>query len=538
MKAQIKNFIFAGLGLFLMASCNKTANLDDASKAIPKDAVSVTAINAPSMFQKADFESVKQMDFYKAMVDSASSHNTTMADILRDPRKSGVDFTKNIYLVQDYQIGKSDAGTVALMSLSNAGDFENLLKNSSKDVKIESKDGIKFIVSTPKTENTAPTNEDGFNYADRNKERATTVAWNDKMAIIGDFTEGGGFRKYFNLKAGETVAANAQFGKLLAAKHDVYTYMSFDKLADDASIKTGAGAMNIDPKDLKGNYAMGYADFENGEIVSKSDYQINAGLRKEWGLMFKDNVKTDFSKYLKGNNLGFAMTLALDMKGIKEIINTSPQLKGAIELGKGSDSFSTDDIFKAFDGDVVVAAAPNVANTSQSSDKKWAGMMGFKLQDKATMLKLVNYLVAQKALVAEGGDVYHFSGAADMVANGYVDNGKLAIVDDVIFLGDATTVSGLKTGNSVTADVKDILNKNIMGVYANFNQIFATTEGLQNPQFGEMKMTMTGKNAEATLKTRDANENALKSLMKSINQWYLTQKAENAKRSTDDRKII
>jgi hypothetical protein len=290
--------------------------------------------------------------------------------------------------------------------------------------------------------------------------------------------------------------------------------------------------MNIDAKDLKGNYATGFADFENGQIVSKSDYQINAGIRKEWGLMFKDNVKTDFSKYLKGNNLGFAMTMALDVNGIKEIINTNPQFKSALELGKGSEAFSTDDIFKAFDGDMVVAAAPEVGKD------KWSGLMGFKLKDKATMLKLVNYLVAQNALVAEGNDVYKFGGAADMMSSTYVENGKLAFVDDVVFVGDAATVSGLKTGGNVSADVKDVLNKNIMGIYANFTQMFANTEGLQNPEFSEMKMTMTGKNAESTVKTRDANENALKSLMKAINRWYLKSKADEAKAAAGDKKII
>jgi hypothetical protein len=248
--------------------------------------------------------------------------------------------------------------------------------------------------------------------------------------------------------------------------------------------------------------------------------------------MFKDNVKTDFSKYLKGNNLGFAMSLALDMKGIKEIINTNPQFRSALELGKGDAGFTTDDIFKAFDGDVVVAAAP------QSGDKKWSGMMGLKLQDKATMMKLVNYLIAEKALVAEGNDVYHFTGAADAMSKNYVETGKIAFVDDVIFVGDAATVLGLKTGGNVSADVKDILNKNIVGVYANFNQMFANTEGMQNPEFGEMKMTMTGKSAEATIKTRDANENALKSFMKAINQWYLKSKADDAKRDTEAKKVI
>ena len=83
MKAQLKNIAFFAFGLFLLASCNKTANLDDASKAIPKDAVSVTAINLPSLFQKADFESVKQMDFYKAMLDSMKSDDAFMKEIGR-----------------------------------------------------------------------------------------------------------------------------------------------------------------------------------------------------------------------------------------------------------------------------------------------------------------------------------------------------------------------------------------------------------------------------------------------------------------------
>jgi hypothetical protein len=533
MKAPIKNLLFIAIGLFLLASCNKTANLDDASKAIPKDALSVTAINLPSLFQKADFESVKQMDFYKAMVDSAKAKDAAMADILRDPKKSGVDFTKNVYLVQDYGIGNTPSnadGMTLLMSLANAADFETLLKNSDKDAKIETKDGIKFIVSTLKTDVTND-EDNSMTYA-RHKEHRSVVAWNDKMAVISSYTEGGDFTKYFKLKADESIAKNAEFGKLFGTKHDVYTYMSFDKLANDPQVKGGAGMMNIDPKALKGNYITGYSDFENGQIVSKSDYQINAALRKEWGLMFKDHVNTDFSKYLKASNLGFAMTLSLDVKGIKEIINTNPQFKAALEMGKGNEAFSTDDIFKAFDGDVVVSASP------QTGDKKWAGMIGFKLHDKAAMEKLVNYLVSEKALVSEGNGVYQFGGMADMMADNYVDKGKLAFIDDVVFVGDAATVSSLKTGGNLTEDVKNVLNKNIFGVYANFGQIFATTEGMQNPELTEMKMTMTGKKADAVIKTRDASENALKSLMKAINRWYLKSKADDAKAAAEGKKII
>lgn len=533
MKAHFKNILFAAVGLFLMASCNKTANLDDASKAIPKDAVSVTALNLPSLFQKADFEAVKQMEFYKAMVDSANTENAAMADILRDPRKSGVDLTKNVYLVQDYNLAnaaQSGNNMTALMSLSNASDFETMLKSSDATAKIETKDGIKFILSTPKADENDQ-DADASNYGQRNRNRGV-VAWNDKLAIIGTYTEGSDFTKYFKQKPEESIAKNEQFGKLFGTKHDMYSYMSFDKLADDAQIKGGAGMMNLDPKSLKGNYATGYADFENGQIVSKSDYQINADLRKQWGIMFKDNVKTDFSKYLKGSNLGFAMTMALDVKGIKEIINTNPQFKAALEMGKGNEAFSTDDIFKAFDGDMVVSAAP------LAGSEKWSGMMGFKLNDKAAMLKLVNYLVAEGELIAEGNDVYRLKGLASMMTTDYVEQSKLAFVDDVVFVGDAATISSLKTGGGLNADVKEVLNKNIFGLYANFGQIFANTEGMENPEVSEMKMTMTGKKADMTMKTRDANENALKSLMKAANRWYLKSKADEAKRDAADKKMI
>ena len=61
---------------------------------------------------------------------------------------------------------------------------------------------------------------------------------------------------------------------------------------------------------------------------------------------------------------------------------------------------------------------------------------------------------------------------------------------------------------------------------------------MQNPELSEMKMTMTGKNADMTVKMRNANENALKSLMKAANQWYLKSKADEAKQPSETKKII
>ncbi len=525
MTSSMKSATLFSLVLVFLASCTKSAKLDETANAIPKDAVSVTAINLPALMQKADFESVKQMDFYKDMVDSASAENAAIADIMRDPKKSGVDFTKNIYVVQDYNFltdNHNGALAAVLLSLTDASAFEKMLTSGKKQHKIETKDGIKYL--TYQGENN---NEDGMSYA----KHSEGVAWNDKMAVLGGHTEGGDFSAYFKNKAEESIAKNENFTKLFGEVHDIYSYTSFDKMADNPQIKASAGMMNIDPKALKGNFATGYADFEKGQIVSKSDYQINKELRKQWGLMFKDNVKTDFSKYLKGDNIGFVATLALDMKGLKEVINANPSFRVMLEASK-SDKFTTDDIFKAFDGDIVIAAGP-----TSGTDKKWNGIIGFKLNDKATMEKLVNFLVGQDALVSEGNGVYRMGGMADMMSKSYVDQGKVAFVDDVIFAGDAVTIGNLKNGNAVSGDVKDVLNKNIFGLYANLSKIFMDTEGMKDPEMTELKMMMNGSHGEGTMKMKDANENSLKSLMKAANRWYLKNKAEKAKMEAEPKEM-
>jgi hypothetical protein len=515
MKSLMKNAILFSLILVFLASCTKSAKLDETANAIPQNAMSVTAINLPSLMQKADFESLKLMDFYKNIVDSASTENAAIAEIMRDPKKSGVDFTKNIYIVQDYNFSSGNRNDAALLiSLSDVGTFEKMLTSGKKHGNIETKDGIKYL--TFRGENA----EIGL--------LQQSIGWNDKMAVVSSGIENPNVPAFFKNKAEESITKNENFTKLFNESHDIYSYANFDKLAESSEMKSSAGLMNIDPKSLKGNYATGYADFEKGQIVSKSAYQINNDLRKQWGLLFKSSVKTDFSKYLKGDNIGFAATLALDMKGVKEILNANPQYRILLESAK-SDNFSTDDIFKAFDGDIVIAANPNV----NKDDKKWNGMIGFKLSDKPTMEKLLNLLISKDALVSEGNGVYHFGGMADMMSKSYVESGKIAFVDDVIFMGDAATIGGLKSGSAVSSDVKDVLNKNIFGLYTNFSKIFANTEGMNDPEMTEFKMMMNGTNGEGVMKMKDGNENSLKSLMKAVNRWYLKNKADAAKQKAE-----
>jgi Domain of unknown function (DUF4836) len=520
---SIKTLALAVTTSFLLfTACKKTTNLNDVSIAIPKDAMSVMSFNVASLMQKADFESVKLMDFYKEGIGKLNNENPALAEIMKNPTKSGIDLSKNIYLTQNVNLGVgmgSDAESAILMTLSNKNDFENMIKAGNLGT-VQNKDGVSFI-SLKKEIN--ETNEDGYTISSNLN---SMVAWNEKMAVLSsnakENTEGvDAILSYFKTKPEESITKNETFNAAMSATHDFNSFVSLDKYAED--MKGAAAAMNIDPKALVGNYFTGYGDFEKGQIVSKSAFNINKILVKEWGILFKNNVKTDFSKYINGQNVGFAMTMGLDMKGLKEIINTNAQLRMTAEMAKGRSEFSIDDLCKALDGDMVIAANPQ--------GNEWQGIMGFKIADKAAIQKLLNILSQKEVIIKVSDEEFTLSKSVDMMSKSYVgENGKLRIKDDILFVGSNESVSQLTGTGSIKSEIKDVLNKNIFGMYANFTQIFAASEDMKDPEFTEMMITMNSKNGDSIFKTKDSNENSLKSLMKAVNRWYLKNKTENAAR--------
>ena len=158
-------------------------------------------------------------------------------------------------------------------------------------------------------------------------------------------------------------------------------------------------------------------------------------------------------------------------------------------------------------------------------------------------MKFMDALVEKEILVKENDNAYHFTDGADAMSSSYVKGkGKMVIKDDVLFTGDEITINALNTNGSVNSDVKDVLNKNIFGVYANFVKIFANDTKMQDPDFTEMKMTINSKTGEGTIKMKNENENSLKSLMQAINKWYLKSEAEKQQNKIEmdktDRKSI
>ena len=127
------------------------------------------------------------------------------------------------------------------MTISDAAAFEKMLTSGKTPQTVQTKDGIKFIAQN----NESRTNsEEGLSYG----KKSGIVAWNEKMAIIGgnmgENTEGSSVLNYFKNKADQSIVKNENFNKLFSEPHDIYTYANFDKIADNPSVKGGAGMMN------------------------------------------------------------------------------------------------------------------------------------------------------------------------------------------------------------------------------------------------------------------------------------------------------
>ncbi|MFM2268335.1 MAG: hypothetical protein RL757_1776 [Bacteroidota bacterium] len=470
--------------LIFAASCKKTTSLNDAAVFIPRESQQVTAFNLQNMMQKADFEAIKQMEFYKAMTAESEKENPILAEILKNPAQSGIDFSKNMYMVTEKGM------PMLYISISNMSAFEKMVK----EVPI-SKNGVKVV-----------RNADGF------------VAWKSDLAILGisaktDAEEDAALdasfdaEKLFNVKADQSMASNPKFAELMSSKHDMVSYMSLENLGELMGTR-----LPIGKSELKSSYVSGFGDFENGQMVGKSEFNIAPSLTKDFGIMFKNNVKTDFSKYLTDPNLAFACTFALDTKGIKQILQENSGLEAMLDSKERG--FSIDDILKAIDGDMMLSV--------NNHGGKMSPTLGIKVNDKATAQKFLNTGVQMGALKAEANGAYSLA-VKDAVNSKSIDaNGQFMFKDDVLFFSDNNAPTG---GN--TSVVSKALTSNIFALYMNFQQfggIESEAKALKGTPLTDMRMSINGKTAETVLRTNNPNENVLKSIFQFVNKMYLERK--------------
>lgn len=505
--------LFAVYFLITLGACNKNQSPEDAIRNIPADVTMLTTINVPSLMKKMDFETVKTLPFYTESAKKVSSNDALVSMIMMDPEKSGIDLTKNMYLVgwaDPKGNGEFTMGTVCSVKDINA--FTNMM-NTGRTEKAIQKDGNWTIA-----------------------ESNTFISWNKQLAVIlagdNEVVNEKFARQIFTLQPANSVASNKDLNKLLGEKHDISAWMNSNALAEIRDIKFGAGSINIKAEDLKNNYIHSFVDFEKGEINAQNRFFFNKGLIKDVSLLVKDDVNTDFTSYFP-DNASSVTALALDFKGIRQVMSENIMLKKMVTESLEDAGFTFDDVTKALQGDILM--------TSFALNGKNTGLVAMKISDKNLVNKFLNLGIRYGILEKAGTDMYRIAGAAPAGENNSPMSGNLSmnsdtrilIQKDMLILANDEAVAakiiagGFKdAGTNKTAMVK-MMNNNLFSNMMNLSQLAPgdkTLEALKTVK--EMKTSINRKGSETKMLMLDQEVNSLRAIINAMNEQYLKEKKE------------
>lgn len=471
---------------------------------IPTEATSVNTVNLQSMLDKMDFEEVKKMDFYRKMMEDSEVERPELVYLMENPQESGVNLDKNIYMFSDMDeddMDNSIAGTV--MQIKDVDKFEAMLKNADQ----------KGALSIEK--------KGKYNLARMGNRGA--IVWNDKVAIAG----GGGrdsdaladkLVDMLTKKPSKSIQKNKDFKKNFKGNHDFFSYNSSKFLSSMANDEANMilEAFNLTPKDLEDNYTITYGDFKDGKLEAKQEYILNAKVKEMLKAIIKEDVSTDFTKYIPAENMVGVFTGGLNVRGINQLMSEMGMAGGAADMVLNGINLSRDDIMKAIDGDVFVATYMSEGNNEPSF------LGGLKIADQKLMDKILEVGTKFRVLKKTGKNVYQVSALASMLSSELemLGNSQFVVEDGMLLFGNEDNVQKVNRGNFKRASRSDI-GDGAFGFYADMEAINDAFPNIKMDEADEIRMSgnLSGSSSSMTFKNKD--ENGLKKLMKIINEVYM-----------------
>lgn len=490
--------------ILLIVSCKEEASTPkDALAYVPATSTSVTAIDLKKLMQKADFQEVKQMEFYKNMVSESQQENPQIAKVLLNPEASGVELGGKIYVATAFsEQDPQEITTYFYIPLKDAAAFEALVKSSKSEM--GEKEGIKMIAD----------------------EGNSMLAWNKSLAVFAytnkkkaEFQQR--LVNAFKIDKENTLTKNPRLQSALNANHDITSYLSTNALAKNSGAGFALSMIDVKPEALKDNFISSYADFENGKMVGHSDFDINKQLGEDFlGRFFKKEAEADFSKILPKEQLTFATVLALDLVGIDKFLSERPNTKKYADFALNDLGIKRSDMIEALGGDVMVAGF----GSQNLKDAKI--MVSLSLKDEAKARELLQLAVKGKKLKEIEKDFYTAISFGNQDFNITVNKGfgKVLLKNGMLtFCSNDELMNKIKageTGGEYTTALKAFDNQTFAGWF-DFNalQDYLGNKGAE-ASFQEMDFKVNSKGADFMLETKDPNTNSLNAFFEMMNEAY------------------
>lgn len=489
--------------VLVITACKKdTLAPSDALAFVPATSSNVTAIDLKSLLQKADFEAIKQMSFYKDMVAETESRNPKLGKILLDPMASGIDLTGKIYTATD--IGQDNAEeftTYFFIPLKDAAAFGRLFEQQKASISMV--DGISLF-------------QEGKN---------AILGWNKTVAIFAvNNQQDADFRDRviaaFKPQADNPLLKDGKLQKAFSGNHDIISWLSTNELAKNSGAVFALSMMDVKSDALKGNFIHSYADFEKGKLVGRSEFMFNDQMGKDFiGRFFKDEAKTDFSKVLPQQKLTFATVMALDLVGMDKFLSERPQNKDYADFVLNKVGIQRRDLVDALGGDIMIAGFGG--ETLQNANIQ----ISMSLRDEAKAKEVLEIAVKDGKLKMVEPNVYKLIsiGNEDFYIQRNKGMGKLLLKNGILtFVTDEALFEKLKageTGGEYSTALKQFDNQTFAGWF-DFQSAWNAIGGDQTQSFKQMHFKMNGKGADFILETTDPNSNSLKALFEMMEEGY------------------
>ena len=495
--------LLVAVALLAFTACKQSASIspDFVLKQIPADVSGVTSIDLPTLMEKADFEAVKQMAFYKNMVEEAKAKSDMLGSIVADPAKSGIDLDQSVYVI--YKINPDNPEEIfsgLIGGIKDAGAFETMV-TSNPDFKVTENGGYKLA-----------------------KNKGQVVAWTSQMMLVAGsnsyYADPSAFvASVFETKEG-SISDNADLQKCFSGKHDIKSWFSSNALAENPQVQMMAPMAGFSADALKDNFIHSYVDFKDGAIDAHSDLMLQKALTEDLDLLFKDKLGKDLSKYVPAENLGTVMTAALDLEGVQQAL----QKRGMVAManyGLKEYGLTLNDIATTFGGDIMLS--------SNRVGDRTVGTFVTTILDASKLDKFIALGVDYNFLEKTGDNRYSIKGSSMMsptTFGGSSGPAELIINDKILSISGSAdflnSINGGGFGGSASQKLTKSLGGNIFGFFMNFKEI-SKDPSMSDAKITADQMTLTTgrKSSDFEMKFQDQNTNSLKQLFQNINEVYL-----------------
>jgi hypothetical protein len=274
----------------------------------------------------------------------------------------------------------------------------------------------------------------------------------------------------FSVTKENSIINNERFKKLETSGYDLTVWVNYESLMGAMDLSGMTQGITLSNTLWKDAAMAAGIDFEKGKITADMLYYVSNDLKEASIEMGKTNIDNEMLGKLPSQNMNALMAMHLSPKGLKMMLEKMGLL-GFINIAlMGQNDLTTDTIFDAISGDMVVAVNNFDLEKSQEVNKENYNpradvLFALKIGNKEHFKKLVQLGIDNGLLIKGVGDNYLLPGQ-DSTA--IVINDKYLVVSN-----KAGTVSSFLQGSGNSNTAINVVKGHPYGLYIDILYIMA-----------------------------------------------------------------